>query len=124
MSLLLDGSVESVVDAKKLSRDTPPVQREGEENFAELINQYLGTYSYLGCLLCYAHSCEHGEHEFGSNRRIFSMEIDTGQRLADFARQRLIKAQRVGRQNGSLKKSAVQDQPCKNQCFRSFWCRQ
>lgn len=74
--LLLDKSVDAIVDSKKYLKDTPSQHKPSEDN-ATVINS-VETYSFLGCLICFSHSCEHGEYGVDNERRRFSIETTGG----------------------------------------------
>ncbi|EFW99026.1 set domain containing protein [Grosmannia clavigera kw1407] len=106
-----------------------------KENHLDQIQQYLGTYSMLGCMICHTHSCEHGEFDFENIRRCFSIE-DCGGKLWMHVEQRREAQARARLQQHQLQQKAISSgsaangseirlnsalpPPCENQCFRSY----
>ncbi|KAI4600968.1 hypothetical protein KJ359_013133 [Pestalotiopsis sp. 9143b] len=72
--LLLDESVDSVIDLKKNLKDTPSQAKHSEEGMT--VESFLEIYSLLGCTICSSHSCEHGEYGAKNERQRFSLEAD------------------------------------------------
>ncbi|ETS81996.1 hypothetical protein PFICI_06998 [Pestalotiopsis fici W106-1] len=70
--LLLDSSVDSVVDSKKNLKDTPSQVRHIEEGTS--VESLLETHALLGCVVCCSYSCEHGEYGLDNERQRFSVE--------------------------------------------------
>ncbi|KAM0399396.1 hypothetical protein ACHAQC_002671 [Fusarium culmorum] len=68
--LLLDESVDSIMETKPTAKDVSSSQKQNEH---EAIEYWLGTYSILGCLICFSHSCEHGEYDAQNCKRTLSM---------------------------------------------------
>ncbi|KAG8163258.1 hypothetical protein KVR01_006555 [Diaporthe batatas] len=59
-----DETVEAVVENKKLVKDEKPeAKSKVAERLLEMVESNLLTYTILGCLYCYSHSCEHGEYD-------------------------------------------------------------
>ncbi|ERS99951.1 hypothetical protein HMPREF1624_03320 [Sporothrix schenckii ATCC 58251] len=71
-----DEAVESVFDPKKATKS----KDQDNEPSLEQIQQYLGTYTSLKCMICNTHSCEHGEFDAENVRRCFSID-DLGGKL-------------------------------------------
>ncbi|KAF5019557.1 hypothetical protein F66182_8430 [Fusarium sp. NRRL 66182] len=106
--LYLDESVESVMDSKPTAKDGSGTQNENEYEFIEY---ELGTYSILGCLICFSHSCEHGEYDAQNCKRNISMFP----RLSDtLKRRRRIPADGANMANGH----GPTYHPCKRNCYR------
>lgn len=72
--LLLDESVDSVIDPKKNLKDTPSQVKHSEEGMT--VESFLEIYSLLGCMICSSHSCEHGEYGAKNERQRFSLDVD------------------------------------------------
>ncbi|UKZ75449.1 hypothetical protein TrVFT333_003134 [Trichoderma virens FT-333] len=68
--LLLDESVDSVMDNKPAAKDVSIVQQDSED---EVVESNLATYCILGCLICFSHSCDHGEYDHQNYKRTFSL---------------------------------------------------
>lgn len=68
--LLLDESVDSIMDAKPTAKEGSSPQNEDEDDFVEY---QLGTYCILGCFICFSHSCEHGEYDATNCKRTYSI---------------------------------------------------
>ncbi|KAM6506545.1 hypothetical protein FSOLCH5_013519 [Fusarium solani] len=105
--LLLDESVNSIMDTKQTAKDGSDSQYEDEFEAAEF---NLGTYCILGCLICFSHSCEHGEYDASNCKRNLSMLP----RLSDtLKRRRRILSDRANIANGHPLK------PCKRNCYQT-----
>ena len=104
--LMLDESVDNVMDTKPIAKDTTEPQHEDEDE-DELAETNLATYCILGCLICFSHSCDHGEYDNKNMKRTFS--ISSCSHLSD-----ALKRRRKG--------TTVDDQslikPCRRQCYR------
>ncbi|KAG6108115.1 hypothetical protein E4U14_003838 [Claviceps sp. LM454 group G7] len=107
--LMLDESVDNIMDSKPIVKDassldiTDPDHIEDEDELAET---NLATYNILGCLICYSHSCDHGEYDNRNMKRTFSM--GSCSRLSD-----ILKARRKGQAQDT-----VTDKICRRQCYR------
>ncbi|KAM6506345.1 hypothetical protein FSOLCH5_013332 [Fusarium solani] len=105
--LLLDESVDSIMDTKQTAKDGSDSQYEDEFEAAEF---NLGTYCILGCLICFSHSCEHGEYDASNFKRNLSMLP----RLSDtLKRRRRILSDRANIANGHPLN------PCKRNCYQT-----
>lgn len=133
-----DEAFESMVDPRKANKEAAiaaaqaaqaeaaaqaAASSSSSEKNIEQIQQYLGTYTMLGCMICHAHSCEHGEFDAENIRRCFSIEDCGGklwmhveQRREMQARERQKAAEDGASHDGSSRASA----PCDNQCYRSY----
>lgn len=107
--LLLDEAVDSVMDSKPTAKDGSSSQKD-EDELAEF---NLGTYCILGCVICYSHSCEHGEYDENNERRTLSITP----RLSDMLKRR---RRRLG--NGQTAPGAHSTRPCERRCYRRFSC--
>ncbi|KAK3310634.1 uncharacterized protein B0T15DRAFT_571165 [Chaetomium strumarium] len=116
--LMLDRSVEPILDNKR-AKDGPGSQKPRDEALMQKIVESLGSYSTLGCLICFSHDCEHGEIERDNQKRCFSLEEIGG--LAPTLRAKW--AAQLKAQNG-VQSGASTDWPthpsCSNQCYRSY----
>ncbi|CCE35135.1 related to polycomb group protein MEDEA [Claviceps purpurea 20.1] len=107
--LMLDESVDNIMDSKPIVKDASsldimdPHHIEDEDELAET---NLATYNILGCLICYSHSCDHGEYDNKNMKRTFSM--GSCSRLSD-----ILKARRKGQAQDT-----VTDKICRRQCYR------
>lgn len=74
--LVHDETVEAVVENKKLVKDgKPETETQGPEQLLETVESNLASYTILGCLFCYSHSCEHGDHDRHNSRRAVGVEL-------------------------------------------------
>ncbi|KAG5933446.1 hypothetical protein E4U53_000988 [Claviceps sorghi] len=108
--LMLDESADNIMDSKPIVQDATSLDaaagpREVEDE-DELAETNLATYYILGCLICYSHSCDHGEYDNKNMKRTFSM--GSCSYLSD-----ILKARRKGRIH-----DAVTDKLCRRQCYR------
>jgi hypothetical protein len=116
--LMLDKSVEPILENKR-AKDGPSSQKPRNEDLMQKTVESLGSYSTLGCLICFSHDCEHGEIERDNQKRCFSLEEIGG--LEPSLRHKWatqIEAQKAGQLNGTANRPT--HQPCTNQCYRSY----
>ncbi|KAL2200026.1 hypothetical protein P885DRAFT_66896 [Corynascus similis CBS 632.67] len=116
--LMLDKSVEPILDNKR-AKDGPGSQKPRDEALMQKTVESLGSYSTLGCLICFSHDCEHGEIERDNQKRCFSLEEIGG--LAPTLRRKWaaqLEAQKSNQLNGTPNRPT--HQPCRNQCYRSY----
>ncbi|PSR76105.1 hypothetical protein BD289DRAFT_180136 [Coniella lustricola] len=74
--LVHDEAVEAVTENKKLVKDSKAdTEQQGAEQLLNAVESNLLTYTILGCLFCYAHSCEHGDHDRDNRRRPIGVEL-------------------------------------------------
>lgn len=74
--LVHDETVEAVVENKKLVKDgKSDNEKQGPEQLLEAVEGNLLSYTILGCLFCYSHSCEHGDHDRDNHRRPIGVEL-------------------------------------------------
>ncbi|RCI12389.1 hypothetical protein L249_1293 [Ophiocordyceps polyrhachis-furcata BCC 54312] len=104
--LLLEESPDGFVDSKPSAKDGTTTLREDDDELAE---NYLATYCLLGCLICFSHSCDHGEYDNKNMKRTFSMASCF--RLSD-----ALKRRRRGAINGATSVPL----PCARGCYRWF----
>ncbi|KAJ4296079.1 hypothetical protein N0V88_004781 [Collariella sp. IMI 366227] len=114
--LMLDKSVEPILENKR-AKDGPSSQKPRDEALMQKIVEGLGSYSTLGCLICFSHDCEHGEIERDNQKRCFSLEEIGG--LAPTLRRKWIA--QVQAQKGAPSNGVMPHPPCKNQCYQSSW---
>ncbi|VUC38260.1 unnamed protein product [Clonostachys rosea] len=69
--LLYDRELKAFVDSDDVSDESSPL---GPETAFERLESTLQTYSSLGCLICFKHSCEHGFFTDGNERKRFALE--------------------------------------------------
>ncbi|KAM0335332.1 hypothetical protein ACHAQA_000377 [Verticillium albo-atrum] len=67
--LLLDKSVDDIVESKKTAKNTTQEDDRSTEAFVE-------TYAIMGCLICYSNSCEHGDYGENNEKRNFSLDCN------------------------------------------------
>ncbi|OAA81695.1 SET domain containing protein [Akanthomyces lecanii RCEF 1005] len=68
--LLLEEFVDGVLDPKPVAKDAAPVS---QPDMDETTEAHLASYSILGCLICFSHSCDHGEYDNKNLKRTFSL---------------------------------------------------
>lgn len=107
--LLLEESVDGVLDPKPVAKDAAPVP---QGDMDETTEAHLATYSILGCLICYSHSCDHGEYDNKNLKRTFSLAAVMP--LAEFLKQR---RRRLATEGANAAKSL---RPCRRECYRSL----
>ncbi|KAH6900249.1 hypothetical protein B0T10DRAFT_393089 [Thelonectria olida] len=107
--LLLDEAVDSVMDSKPTAKDGSSSQKDEDE----LAEYNLGTYCILGCVICYSHSCEHGEYDENNERRTLSITP----RLSD-----MLKRRRRKPSAGQNLANGHSTRPCDRRCYRLFNC--
>ncbi|GAB1310859.1 hypothetical protein MFIFM68171_01069 [Madurella fahalii] len=116
--LMLDKSVEPILDNKR-AKEVPSAQKPRDEALMQKTIESLGSYSTLGCLICFSHDCEHGEIERDNQKRCFSLEEIGG--LAPTLREKWaaqVEAQKNSQSDGMANRPT--HQPCRNQCYRSY----
>ncbi|KAL1878601.1 hypothetical protein VTK73DRAFT_7682 [Phialemonium thermophilum] len=114
--LMLDESVETIVDNKK-AKDTPSSEMASDEQLLLGVEKFLLTYSVLGCLICYSHDCEHGEFGVENQKRTFS--IDSLGRFGPLLKKKWVNQIRAKQQAG-ISPSKQSSSLCRNQCYRSY----
>ncbi|KAK4139737.1 uncharacterized protein C8A04DRAFT_15589 [Dichotomopilus funicola] len=132
--LMLDKSVEPILDNKRAkdgagTGSSQPKQLPRGQVVMERVEEALGSYSALGCLICFSHDCEHGEIERDNQKRCFSLEEIGGLEPTlrrKWAAQLEAQAQtQTPTQNGTTTTTTTvaarpTHQPCRNQCYRSY----
>ncbi|OAA65137.1 SET domain containing protein [Akanthomyces lecanii RCEF 1005] len=106
--LLLEESVDGSLAPKLVAKDA---DSGPEGDMDELTEAHLATYINLGCLICYSHSCDHGEYDNRNFKRAFSMGAVMP--LGELLKQR--------RRKITLKSAdaMVTSVPCHRTCHRS-----
>ncbi|TFA98275.1 Histone-lysine N-methyltransferase EZH1 [Trichoderma ghanense] len=102
--LFLDESVDSVMDNKPAAKEVSIIQQDNED---EVVESNLATYCILGCLICFSHSCDHGEYDIKNWKRTFSLSSCAP--LSDILRRKRIAAAGV---------NTIADVPCRRRCYR------
>lgn len=95
-----DGLADCGPPSNAVASDTDgssPPQKDGLD-FAE---EYLAVYAALGCLICFSHSCEHGDYDRENTRRAFS--ISSHSSLSQILRSRSERS--VGRSRSLLEET-------------------
>ncbi|KAJ4397264.1 hypothetical protein N0V93_001488 [Gnomoniopsis smithogilvyi] len=107
--LVHDETVEAVVENKKLVKDgKPETETQGPEQLLETVESNLASYTILGCLFCYSHSCEHGDHDQHNSRRAVGVEL-----IGKFGG--------LMRQNLATHLSDPNNEPDKTNCLNQCW---
>lgn len=107
--LVHDETVEAVVENKKLVKDgKPETETQGPEQLLETVESNLASYTILGCLFCYSHSCEHGDHDQHNSRRAVGVEV-----IGKFGG--------LMRQNLAMHLADPNSQPDKTNCLNQCW---
>ncbi|KAK7983899.1 hypothetical protein PG990_012611 [Apiospora arundinis] len=109
--LLLDKSVDTIVDTKKWMKETPSQAKPVVEDTT--VESFLETYALLGCLICCSHSCEHGEYGVDNERKRFSIEVVGG--LEPLLRKKAIEAVKKQKSDGSPAARKA-EKPCGQDC--------
>ncbi|OAQ98494.1 hypothetical protein LLEC1_04873 [Akanthomyces lecanii] len=107
--LLLEESADGVLDPKPVAKDAAPVP---QPDMDETTEAHLASYSILGCLICYSHSCDHGEYDNKNLKRTFSLAAVMP--LAELLKQR---RQRLTTENTDAMKDLI---PCRRTCYMSL----
>ncbi|ODA76115.1 hypothetical protein RJ55_08398 [Drechmeria coniospora] len=111
--LLLDESVDGIMDSKPTAKDGAATQTDVDDaamNEYELAESNLATYCILGCLICFSHSCDHGEYDNKNLKRTFS--ISSCSHLSDALRRR---RRRLGPDHRDAQASLA---ACQRHCHR------
>ncbi|KAH8766804.1 hypothetical protein F5883DRAFT_419786, partial [Diaporthe sp. PMI_573] len=109
-----DETVEAVVENKKLLKDEKPeAKSKVAERLLEIVESNLLTYTILGCLYCYSHSCEHGEYDRDNQRR--SLGVDLIGRFGGLMRQNM--AKHLRNHQSSADRSPTR---CRNLCWQDY----
>ncbi|KAH6653378.1 hypothetical protein BKA67DRAFT_518723 [Truncatella angustata] len=115
--LLLDKSIDSIVDSKKLIKYTPNEAKPIEENIT--LDTFLETYSLLGCLICFSHSCEHGEYGTDNERKRFSIDVVGG--ITPLVGRKALQASKVNSSRSQSNNDPWEYEdfrkPCSDECF-------
>lgn len=110
--LFLDESVDNILDSKPTTKEAPSSQAENEYDVAE---GHLASYCILGCLICFSHSCEHGEYDNQNCKHTFSLS-SSRHHIRDLLESRqALSGDGEGRANGN----GISAPPCRRRCYRS-----
>ncbi|GFP56643.1 hypothetical protein TASIC1_0007013500 [Trichoderma asperellum] len=102
--LFIDGSVDGAMDSKTTAKEVAAIQQDNEDEIAE---SNLATYCILGCLICFSHSCDHGEYDIKNWKRTFSLSSYAS--LSDILQRKRIAAAGA---------NTIADEPCERRCYR------
>lgn len=103
--LLLDETVDGILESKPTAKDGSSAQLGDEDEIAE---SNLATYTILGCLICFSHSCDHGEYDIKNWKRTFSIS-------SSIHMSQLLKTRRQRYVDDGLKSIATQ---CDRDCHK------
>ncbi|KAM7206620.1 hypothetical protein V8F33_000263 [Rhypophila sp. PSN 637] len=115
--LMLNKSVETIVDTKR-AKDTPSSQKQESKTLLKRVDEKVGSYSALGCLICFSHDCEHGELTPENQRGPFSTDMAGGFSIA-LKNKWLAQIEAERDPLTKIQKKPLHA-PCKNQCYRSY----
>ncbi|RFU74266.1 set domain [Trichoderma arundinaceum] len=102
--LRLDESVDSVMDNKPAAKEVSIIQQDSDD---EIVESHLATYCILGCLICFSHSCDHGEYDNKNWKRTFALSSCAP--LSDILKRKRIAAAGM---------DMIADEPCPRRCYR------
>lgn len=102
--LFIDGSIDGVMDTKTAAKEVTATQQDNEDEIAE---SNLATYCILGCLICFSHSCDHGEYDIKNWKRTFSLSSNAP--LSDILQRKRIAAAGA---------NSIANDPCERRCYR------
>lgn len=72
--LVLNDAVDTLISENE-ANETVVSQRARGEDLLHDAEQALATYTVMGCLICFAHDCEHGHFDRENNKNSFSVEV-------------------------------------------------
>ncbi|KAM0516301.1 hypothetical protein ACHAPE_005448 [Trichoderma viride] len=102
--LFIDGSIDGAMDNKTAAKEVTATQQDNEDEVAE---SNLATYCILGCLICFSHSCDHGEYDIKNWKRTFSLSSNAP--LSDILQRKRIAAAGA---------NSIANDPCERRCYR------
>ncbi|KAK1254992.1 hypothetical protein MKX08_008987 [Trichoderma sp. CBMAI-0020] len=102
--LFIDGSIDGAMDTKTAAKEVTATQQDNEDEIAE---SNLATYCILGCLICFSHSCDHGEYDIKNWKRTFSLSSNAP--LSDILQRKRIAAAGA---------NSIANDPCERRCYR------
>jgi hypothetical protein len=102
--LFLDGSSDGAMDNKTAAKEVTATQQDNEDEIAE---SNLATYCILGCLICFSHSCDHGEYDIKNWKRTFSLSSNAP--LSEILQRKRIAAAGA---------NSIANDPCERRCYR------
>ena len=110
--LFLDPSVLIPTETKPAVKDGPNCYAGDEFDLAES-----NTYIALGCLICFSHSCEHGDYDSQNNRRAYAI---TSARVRDYLEKRKSQSSSVGYTSLTSTPGDQPKQRCFRKCYQTF----
>ncbi|EJP70647.1 SET domain-containing protein [Beauveria bassiana ARSEF 2860] len=110
-SLLLEESVDGVLDPKAAAKDAGTGTQGDVYKTTEA---HLATYSILGCLICHSHSCDHGEYDKENLKQTFSLSAVMP--LSDLLKQR---RRKLALESVGTSVSELTELPCRRECYLS-----
>lgn len=112
--LVHDETMEAVIENKKLVKDgKSETEEHGVEQLIKTVNANLETYTILGCLYCYTHSCEHGYHDKDNRRAAIGAEL-----IGGFGE--LIKQNVANYLANTHTQPTGEMGPCRNSCYLQY----
>lgn len=75
------------------------------------VDKNISTFSCLGCLICFSHSCDHGEYDLENSKQNVSM-VSCHESLSNFIRRRQLA--------GKVKEQKLASTPCGTDCYLSI----
>nr|5BJS_B Chain B, Histone-lysine N-methyltransferase EZH2, Polycomb protein SUZ12 [Thermochaetoides thermophila]5KJH_B Chain B, Crystal structure of an active polycomb repressive complex 2 in the stimulated state [Thermochaetoides thermophila DSM 1495]5KJI_B Chain B, Crystal structure of an active polycomb repressive complex 2 in the basal state [Thermochaetoides thermophila DSM 1495]5M5G_B Chain B, Crystal structure of the Chaetomium Thermophilum polycomb repressive complex 2 (PRC2) [Thermochaetoides len=114
--LMLDKNVEPIFDNKR-AKDAPGSQKPPDEALMQKVIDALGSYTTLGCLICFSHDCEHGEIERDNQKRCFSLE-EIGGLMPSLRRKWAAQIEQRQKTEGGSANAPPAHPPCRNECYR------
>lgn len=89
----------------KAEQDTPSPGSVNE------VDKNISTFSCLGCLICFSHSCDHGEYDLENGKQSVSL-VSCHESLSNFIRRR--------QQAGKVNEQKPASNPCGTGCYLSI----
>ncbi|KAL8346998.1 hypothetical protein RB601_003393 [Gaeumannomyces tritici] len=120
--LKLDENWETLLD-KARAADDPNSQGESQktqqnESLLKAAEDWLTSYTSLGCLICFNHSCEHGEYMHDNHRRAYSLDQMGGLGIA--LKKRRAQARRKQLQQHASPRHGKLSVGCLNRCYTQY----
>jgi hypothetical protein len=114
-NVLLDPTVEDIVYSKKTAKDYTSSQKQSDDPLKDA-EAHLETYCVFGCLICFSHSCEHGEYDRDTKHERMAFSIESQGRFSGLLRRRRETA--AAKQLDRDESADVLADPCNRDCFR------
>ncbi|KAK4205243.1 hypothetical protein QBC40DRAFT_302900 [Triangularia verruculosa] len=114
--LKLDKAVEPLLDNRK-TKNTPSAQRHQNKELTQKVVEALGSFSALGCLICFGHDCEHGEIDGDNQKRCLSLDEIGGISPTLRAKWMAQIKEQASKQSNLVLKTTPQ--PCRKSCYRT-----